>query len=476
MDGRHLFWRWLQFNDGLSMAKKSAVTVKVQKAATKRQTKRVARTDPAWQGVDNIRASVSTMVQGLVRAAAKEFGNPTICTAGDAGRLCRGIAFPSFSLEYLFQNNVLALGRFLQLVGVEGTCKSGFACEVGRWFIEAGGMVVLKEHESKYSPDWPPSIVGWDNQDNFMYLPCNSINEWQQAQLWTFKSTKDAMLGTASNPGPGAIYPLLSIVDSIMAKGTDDAQGRIASAGFAGRDHAVDALSITRFLQYAPQQIANWPMFSIWVNHEKPQKVPNSHVPERNKAGGKGKEFQETYEISMSRIKRFSTARWEGLDLQMRLYKNSLGVGDRKIPITVRWWYELADPTKPRGPDNLPRQQTVFDWHGSTIDLLLQLKASKTPAATKVKDIANIQTAAQGKVWCRQLGITDSSPVDRFVLGEALAQDEAVLTQLRDAFGIKIRDVFEPGVDFGQQIGVDLRVIRDLLYNKNKKKDGPPEE
>lgn len=442
------------------------VAKKVAPAKGKANDKKVKKTKQSefrekWTGPANIRAQTSGVLRGFMDEAAKEFGDPDICTAGDAGRLIVGLRFPCFALEYLFQNTVLALGRVMQLLGVEGTCKSGIACEFGRWFIaKYGGLVGLKEHESKYSPDWTMSIIGWENGDSFGHIPCNSVDEWQARQLWFLNKIKRQMLGTESDKGPGMVYPVLSIVDSLMGKSLAESQARIDKAGFAGRDFAVEAQSITKYMRHIPQKIRQWPFFIILVNHEKPHKDDQGKTV-RDKAGGRGKEFQETYEISMSRIRRLKAATYDGMDLEMRLHKNSLGVTDRRIPITVRWW----DEPNPNDPDGPWRQNTVFDWHGSTIKLLLKMSTAKDSDKAKLRSVMDLQMGKNQTVYSKALGISKDSPLSFYEAGLALNENEQVLKGLRQVFGIKARKEFD-GTDYRKQLGDEKRKIVKKLTLK----------
>ena len=435
-------------------AKKKTLVKPKSKPAKKTKAQRLKE---QWTGPENIRRQTSGLLKSMMHEAAKEFGDPDICTAGEAGRLVLGVPLPCFALEYLFQNTVLPFGRVMQLAGVEGTCKSGVACEIARWFIvKCGGIAAVKEHESKYSPDWTMSIIGWENEDSFGYVPCDSVDDWQKRQLYFLNKIKKQMQGTSTEPGPGMVYPVLSIVDSIMGKGTKDSQQRIDDNGSAGRDFPIEAQSITKYMRHVPQKIRQWPFFIILVNHEKPQKDPQTQAIIRNKAGGRGKEFQETFEIGMSKIKKIATKDYDGLTLQMRCYKNSLGVTDRKLQVDVRWWDQPLNEDDPKSPW---KQHTVFDWHGATIDLLMRMKKSKTPDKGKVNGVIDLVESAGKRVHSERLGISKDDALSYSEAGLVLHENEEVKQDLRRVFGVKTRPAFEPGVDYRRQLGDEKRKI-----------------
>ena len=411
---------------------------------------------------ENMTGAVSQYVRESIEVAAREFGDPDICTADKAGRLVVGVPLPSFALEFLVQNNVWPLGRVMQIDGPEGSVKSGLAIEVGRWFIDkTGGFVEILEHESKYSPDWTNSIVGWDNANLVAVQPCDAVDDWQKRMQWRHKDVKQKMMGSKTEKGPGPVFGLLTIVDSLMGKLMLETQTRIERQGFAGRNWAVEALSITNFLKKVPQDIRRWPFSVLTVNHLKMHKDPNTGATIRNKAGGKHLDFQETYELEMIKSGRFTRKDGEGIKLFIKCQKNSLGVTGRKIPVEVMWWEEEIET-----PDGVAawRQHTVWDWHKATVDVLLGLDG---PAQVRRREIVDLRVVSRGDkgkgVYSKVLGIPKSDPQPYFTAGKAIMDDVDVLTQLRRAFGVKMRRQFTPGVNYRKQIAEEKRKIAEKL-------------
>jgi hypothetical protein len=382
--------------------------------------------------------------------AAKHGGDLMVHNAGQEHALIRGVPLPALALEYLFQNTVLPLGgRVTQIVGLPGSCKSGLAIEFGRWFIDSGGVVVYREHESKYSPDWVPSIIGWDRQDSFMLHACHSINDWQNSLLTWDAKIQEMMDGkSAKEPGPGAVYPVLNVVDSVMGKSMEESQDRVVAAGHAGRDHPVEAGSITKFMRAYPQRVANWPFHTILINHLRLSKDPTTQAKVRDKPGGWQKDFQETFEVESSKIGAISTAEFDGLRLQLQTYKNSLGTGGRRIEVCVRWWEE-DDPERP----GEYRQKTVWDWDEATI-LLLAKHLQPEARRNRAKKLLDLSVNDRGLVTSKRLGVgVDEQPPASFAEASAkLHADAELLRELRRVLGIKVRAVFTPGVDFREQM------------------------
>ena len=368
-------------------------------------------------------------------------GDSSAILAGDADNLVIGIPYPTLALEYLTQNQVFPLERISQLLGIEGSCKSGLAAEVGRWFINAGGFVTLLEHESKYSPDWVPSIIGWDLCNHFATIRCDSMDDWQQKLSKVVDAVKSKMIGTAAAKGPGAVYPVLLIVDSIMGKALAETQGRVDAAGFAGRDFPAEAKSLTAYMRCFPQKIVNWPFHLVMVNHLRPKKDQQSYSIDRDRAGGKGKEFQETFEFEITRIKNLKpTVSCAGVDLKIEAYKNALGENRRSIRVECRW----SEEPIPSDPENW-RQVTVWDWDAATIRLLLALGDEHK---TRAKNIVDLTQQRAGTVSSRRLGIKPDAPATFAEAGALIHQDETLMHELRRVFGIKLRKALVPGSNY----------------------------
>lgn len=443
----------------------AAVKKTVAKVAEKRVAKTVKKGGKnkskiqtmrdSWTGPENIRQMASTALKGMMHRAAVESGDPDICVVGETGRLVVGIKLPSFCFEYLIQNNVWPLGRMAQFVGIEKSCKSGLAFEVGRWFVDyASGLVGLCEHETKFSPDWANSIIGWQNGDSFGYIPCDSVDEWQKWIQFYVKQNKDIMLGDAKNPGPGMIYPFLGIIDSIFGKSLKSSQDKIKADGHASRDYAVEAQIITKFLRAFPQQIRQWPFSIIMVNHLRPSVDALTKQVVRDKPGGRGKDFQESLELELRKGGKIRTKDYDGFFIHIICAVSSLGIEKRRISVPVIWWEEPLDDSDPKSPW---RQKTVWDWHAATTDLLLKMEGTE---ATRRKDVIDInRVPKESSVWSKRLGISKSSPVSYRDFGQAIMDNPEVLRDLRRAYGIKEREMLVPGSNYREIIGDAKRQI-----------------
>jgi len=449
--------------------KKVVKKVTTRRVAKKKKKKTKAqKVKEAWQP-GSVEDSGGAFLDTIMDRLQKDAGDAEIATVGTDVFLLIGIPLPSFCLEYLLGITVWPLSRLVMVVGPEASMKSAFLFEITRWFKdECEGPGFTLEHESKFSEIFARSIIGWQHKRATGHIPCDSINAWQMFMQSIFKQLKLMMIGTAKNKGPGMLFPVHMTVDSIMGKSMMETQERVEKKGFADRDHPVEAKSITSFLRKIPQDIRRWPFALTCVNHLKCEKDERGFL-KRNKAGGKALDFQETFEIEMSRVKRFAAKHYEALQLRMKCAKSSLGTDARNMLVDVLFWDEPVDPDDPDGDW---RQKTVFDWHGATIRLLLGMKdqeiqrwkGDKAADDPGVLDLTELSRGNKGKgVWSKKLGIPKDDPVSFEEAGRMLMENEQVLTALRHRFGIKIFPEFQPGVDYRRQRGLEKRKIKEKL-------------
>lgn len=420
-------------------------------AKKKPKTKKLTKSElhrRQWSG-DNLAKASGSVMTASMNALKTLHPADAITPISNADTLVIGVPVPSFAVEYLIQNTCWPLERVSQVVGIHGTSKSGFTTEFGRWVRRfCSGIGTLFETESKFSADWAMSILGWDDPNAMGLVPCDSVNDWQGKLQWMINYVKRSMTGTKQEPGSGRVYPWLGVVDSVMGKASQETQDNIEKKGFAGRARPEEARMITGFLRKLPRDLTGWPFHVMVVNHLKPDKDQTTGAIIRNKSGGRGLDFMETFEIEFSaqQNKRIRLKNREGTRLFMSCKKNSLGVTDRKIPIEVTWTTE--DVYDAAIGQEAHRQVTTWDWFGASIKLLTMLPVLDEAKASAVKAICNIQTR-EGKVTCKELGIKE--PVSFTDAGMVLQETPAVLWELRKLFGVKIREAFKPGVDYRTQ-------------------------
>jgi hypothetical protein len=367
----------------------------------------------------------------------------------------------------------------IQVVGIEKVGKSGLCFDIVRWFRKYHGYGVLLEHESKFNPDWAASIIGWDEPDALTHIPCESIDAWQTYMGTVVEEIQHEMLGTKTDPRPGKTWPFAMIVDSLMGKATMESQNRISTAGFAGKAWADEARMITQYMRFIPQRIARWPFLMIGVNHLKPSVDPNTQAKVRNVAGGRGVNFQESIELEVnwsrqgrkkSRIRHVDKT---GMMLRINCENNSYGDAHNEIGVTVwKWLEEIPDPDT---GDLVWKPQVVWDWHGSTVALILRDSAATESARGKqLKQLVNIRKVSNASLaYCRQLGIPKSDPQPFDVVGQMVYENEELMAELRRLYGITVWPAFQPGVDFDEQLASQKRKLAKEKVRIKKRRPSP---
>ena len=100
------------------------------------------------------------------------------------------------------------------------------------------------------------------------------------------------------------------------------------------------------------------------------------------------------------------------------------------------------------------RQQTRFDWHGATVDLILfNAKQKKGAIWTDAKEITGLVEDSPTKAHSKLVGVPDKdSSVDYHVLGLRIARNPQMMEELRRLFSIRKRKVFTNRVDYQDQL------------------------
>lgn len=424
-----------------------AVAPAAAKPAAKKpgKTKKLSRAEQLRQDYSpgKLPATFSRVLATTMADAQIKYQDPTICVASEASIKVIGVPLPALSMEYVIQNTVWPLERVAQIVGREGTCKSFFTFEVCRWFRRLGGGGILFENETKYSPEAAMSILGYDSEV-LGYTPCENLEDWQSKMQWFIQQTKHNMIGTKKEKGPGKVYPVVYILDSLMGKLSAESMQNIETTGHVSRAHPLEALKITPFLKAIPSRIRRWPMALICTNHLKKGQASTGGQPERTKAGGVQLNFQETFELQLNRCKQFhiSTAKYDGVHLEMKCYKNSLGNTGRKLFVDVHWWDE-PDPKTGRMV-----QQTRWQWHAATTRLILNMPGS---LGERLRTVVDLKKCPGDNVKSRALGAT-KNPISFHEAGLRINKNKAMKNELRKLLGIKIRKTFESGVDYEKQL------------------------
>lgn len=388
---------------------------------------------------------------------------------GEALAKVIGIPFGHLSLEYLFESNVIALERLMQIRGKEGTFKSALAFWFTRRFREYRGGTVLVETESKFSPDQAASIIGWEALNALQVEQTDDLDDAQRKLTYHINKMKSDMTGWKPKPkkskmrkpaapvdegkkpkGIGRKFPVLYLLDSLAGRVSEETTRKIDEVGAAERDYSNEALALTKYLKRLAGAMNGYPYFFIATNHLKLDKNPNGSVV-RRAPGGVQINFGQTYELEMTRVQekadihlsknpkigeRYTT------HLKIECRKNSLGTTYRNILVDVCWENRRDEN------DNIV-QHTWFDWDAATMTLLMSLPAT---TLEQVKEVFHFDQVAGKRYWSRTLKVPKDAPISASEMGARLQQHPEIIKELRKILGIKLRRVFNPDVDYGKQL------------------------
>jgi hypothetical protein len=408
---------------------------------------------------------------------ASDIGTSLVTSAQSEKMIC-GLELPGLAARYLFQQDVLTLGRVLMLVGEQHSCKSALLCEIYRWVLLHKGLAVHVETENKDSPDLRNSLLWYDPamMKRLMYHPADSQQEWMEhvigwqnkcekrfakiaAKKRTAKPKKDESAvafreRTAAkvlDGKPGWLYPIIYGVDSLTAVGADGAIQKILDEGSPTKQWPEEALHLSRFAKTLAKTMRGRPVILASTNHLKPGQDAQGHAKD-NIPGGKAMRFMDTCELKLTRLAAVKTAEYEARRIAIQMIKNSLGTDGLKVQVDLKWWWEVDEAT------GEPLQRTVFDWGTADIDMLLAQKNVSAKRWKAINDVVDIHVPEGGKrtFWSKTLGIPSSSPLRFDEAGKVLEANREILEALYPILHIKKRTKFTPGVDY-QDLQEQLR-------------------
>ncbi len=404
----------------------------------------MARRRSDWDSADHRSAHLGTFFQAGRDEAKVRFGDERVLTGDESEKLVIGLPFPkgAFCLRWLFCSTVWPLMRIMQIVGEEGSCKSALLYEIFRWFWWWGGGSYLFEAEDKDSPDLRHSIVGDEAIGDITVHKCEHIEDWQEGLQFQMERDKKRC---EVKGGPGRTIPICYGIDSLVGRTTRDTAGSVEEKGYATRSYPTEALSIAQYMRVMPKWLPGWPFCVVGTNHLKPDTASVGFIPTKRSPGGTSLKFQETFEIVMKRTGDIELADRAGLKINLSTKKNSLGPSRRDIGVNVYWQYQVVDGNM--------KQHTWWDWGGATVDLLLAYSDGKSAVAKSVREIVDLDPTRNSRVVAsKTLGIPGSAPVPYAEAAERLDENQAVLQQLYNLFGIRQRREFQPSRDYRDQL------------------------
>lgn len=420
------------------------------------------------------------------------------------------LPMPGLAPRFLVQSDGWPLGRFTLIDGVQESCKSAFMHEIGTWHRNLGGHYHVIETEHKDGSELRHSFFNYDS-NAWSLTKVGSQDAWNQAFFFWIKQFKNAMDGydremtedelkkeaqrearkqkeeedggiikqpkyrknekpptkKVKVAGAGRRAPVCLGVDSISAVVIDSIADEMLKTGMPELNHPQGARLLSDFFKVAPKQLSGYPISFMAVSHLREKPIPHSFKKERITTGGAAPKFQMTTEIEMQRTKDDESHRSHpefgeihSISLKLIVRKNSLA-GHEFINTEMVWYkdpYDLDPRTRER------RQKSYFDWATASIELLIDCSAAGDAGkgfsggrARQVRELIDIhKDSDKRKMWSKTLGIGKDDQLSYFEAGQVLERkiqaDSEFRHQLYELLGIRQRRLFEPGVEYLQQI------------------------
>lgn len=403
-----------------------------------------------------------------------------------ARTLC--IPMPALAPRFLVQLEGWPLTRFVLVDGYKESCKSAFLAEVGTWHRRQGGLCGFIETEAKDAAGLRDSFFNYD-REAWKFIPCNSQDEWNHAYFWFVNEMKKLMDGYETTvekngknkrekiPGVGRVAPIFIGVDSISAVLIEKFREAMLEDGSPSMNHPQGARLLSDFFKVGPKEIVDYPFTFMAVSHLREQaKNPNMpHIKTRVTTGGEAPKYQMSMEIEMQRRGHKQYVRSHdkygdisAIDLQMHIRKNSLAPHEW-INVEMVWYFDPddIDPIKKQ-----PRQKSYFDWHSSSIELLLDcMKASQgnnefsSRRAKQLRALIDLSPDSDNRyVSSKFLGISENDKLSYFeaglVLEERIQSDDAFRLELYTIMGIQQQFMFQIGKDMLLQFAENSAAMR----------------
>lgn len=407
---------------------------------------------------DNLNAVVDDIFSKTIADVGKKKGDAGVAIGHE--RLLV-LPVPSLAVRYLFQNEGLMLGKFLQYVGVEASFKSTMLAETMRWHRICGGFGVLAEAESKPTPELRNAIMHWDIRA-IKVEECESIEDWQQILSWYTVMLQKRFSAVG---GPGPVVPVCLGVDSLLGKASRHTIKKLEERGHAAVHFAVEANLIKDFMQSFPHKLTNWPFTLIGVNHLK-MGTDDNGLPVRNVPGGGALKFQKAIEIDIGKIGKVEDkSGYKEARLVMQTYKNTYGAERIKVHVKLRLWYQNDAP---KGEEPIYRLHGAFQWHTATVDILFTglgmsklMQARLIPQIKEIIDIHEKAGGIRGKLyWSNRLNVSSAEALEPELFGALIEQDTVLLGELYPILNIQRRPFFQPGVNYMRQREAYAHVVQ----------------
>jgi RecA/RadA recombinase len=329
-------------------------------------------------------------------------------------------------LQFLLGVDVLALSRWLHIVGPTGSCKSSLGIYLAKLFLEAGGVVVFLDAEHKTSPDQIREIVRNDDLIRSGWITVN-IDDLNQAMMAISSVTKNYIKQCKGK------QPLMFFFDSIGAVTGEEAGERLDKTDKAYEEGFAPARLANQFTQqmqtYYPIYVAKYPIVFLSINHQKIslEQPKTSFGPvKKTTPGGAHKDFMATWTIELNRGETvFKKAAGPEQPIYIKTIKNSLGWTGMKFQV------DLIGRTDSATGESYKE----FNWNRSLTNMLASDQFSSEAVAEVLGLVKN-----GNKCNSSVLGLKEVSPEE---MGAAIHANPTVMQAVQGLMRIKSKRAFD---------------------------------
>lgn len=367
---------------------------------------------------------MNDLIDDLVNSLNAKSTSATAWLQGDAACSMWGVPIPSLAFSYLIGGcSIIPCQRYMGVSGEEKSFKSTLSLEIGRWFIEAGGVDIHLDTEHKIAEgDVNTTIdaLSWWNgiaeKRARVLKRCGSVSEWQKQVVAAVEFNRVKV-----NPRPpGERMPVFVTVDSLSGRDTDDADKNLRKEGSADeRSYPIGANQTTKFLETL--NMLGTTCTISWVQHMKRVlEGGTGYGPQYKEKGASAAQFSTSTHI---RARAAATpvvkAQWfgapdadqpvEGREVWLKTARTCVGPGGRTICVPLLWQYLEDDQGR-------QRQAMWFDWNYSLGKLLADMKYSDsfTPKLfstdkERLEGALHFTRPTTTTIKCEELGLDKAS-------------------------------------------------------------------
>ncbi len=380
---------------------------------------------------------------------------------GDHAEHTWGIPIPNLAFQWVIGgSNVFPCQRYLSISGPPKSFKSTLAVQLGVWHVQAGGIYVPIDNESKTSATMLEAMTWWcldeAQQRRILFKETKSVEEWQKIATGIIeKAQKDP-----ERP-KGARVPIYLAVDSLMGTAAEEAQEALMKEGHAeARGYPLEVMAVTNWFKRI--SLTGTTMSVGYVRQLKEAMNAGHGGPQFKETGGAQAAFACSLSLRVTKSQTpdsFATHAalphpnipGEGYTLWLKSDLSCLGPDKRTLAVDVIWQYVDQEYTDEAGEKrNRRRQIMVYDWAGALGRLLFQTKYDDkkkgyTAEIDQLNEALFFSQAKHNRIKCEKLGLECATFTE---FGLAIEANPEVRQRISDYLNIsQYRTVQEADID-----------------------------